>query len=155
MFDTFRPLTPDDVPVVIEIENDCFSEPWDEGVFIAMAVWKGDIPSRHGRWVRFDVFVRDGEIHGYVVWEKDNRSKEGHILNLAVKCQHRRRGTGLLLMKRAFEDLTKDGFKTCRLEVRESNSGAQRLYEKMGMRACGRTRGYYGDEDALIYSIRF
>jgi len=154
MPETFRPLAPDDVPMVIEIENNCFSEPWHEDVFVAMAAWRGDIPSRHGR-VRFDVFVRNGEIHGYVVWEKDSRLGEGHILNLAVKNQHRRKGVGLLLVKHVFDDLSKGGFETCRLEVRESNFGAQRLYEKMGMRACGRTGGYYGDEDALVYSIRF
>ena len=38
------------------------------------------------------------------------------------------------------------------LEVRTSNDGAIRLYEKFGFRPAGRRRGYYHDnrEDALI-----
>ena len=38
------------------------------------------------------------------------------------------------------------------LEVRASNDGAMRLYERLGFRAAGRRRAYYHDnrEDALI-----
>ena len=40
------------------------------------------------------------------------------------------------------------------LEVRESNFGAARLYEKCGYRRVGRRKGYYDDnEDALLYTL--
>ena len=45
------------------------------------------------------------------------------------------------------------GAKHFRLEVREANLAARRLYEKCGFRVEGRRRGYYRDpaEDAILY----
>jgi len=40
------------------------------------------------------------------------------------------------------------------LEVRESNTGARRLYEEFGFRETGRRKAYYTNpsEDAVLYS---
>ena len=53
---------------------------------------------------------------------------------------------------RLFELTAGDGRRGYTLEVRVSNSGAIRLYEKLGFVARGIRRGYYTDnrEDALI-----
>jgi ribosomal-protein-alanine N-acetyltransferase len=51
-------------------------------------------------------------------------------------------------------DWMKDGeIESVFLEVRENNQPAIRLYEKMGMTASDRVRGYYGDIDAIIYRM--
>ena len=64
----------------------------------------------------------------------------------------RRRGIATALLERLFE-LTDDGSRRgYTLEVRVSNDGAIKLYERLGFTARGIRRGYYTDnrEDALI-----
>ena len=56
------------------------------------------------------------------------------------------------LLGRLFELTAGDGRRGYTLEVRVSNSGAIKLYEKLGFVPRGIRRGYYTDnrEDALI-----
>ena len=75
-----------------------------------------------------------------------------HIMNIAVSPDFRRRGIATALLERLFEltdDRSRRGYT---LEVRVTNSGAIRLYERLGFAARGIRRGYYTDnrEDALI-----
>jgi ribosomal-protein-alanine N-acetyltransferase len=75
-----------------------------------------------------------------------------HVMNIAVRPEFRRRGIATALLERLFE-LTSDGSKRgYTLEVRVSNLGAIKLYERLGFSARGTRRGYYTDnrEDALI-----
>ena len=75
-----------------------------------------------------------------------------HVMNIAVDPQFRRRGIATALLERLFE-LTDDGTRRgYTLEVRVSNEGAIKLYERLGFRSRGVRRGYYTDnrEDALI-----
>jgi [ribosomal protein S18]-alanine N-acetyltransferase len=75
-----------------------------------------------------------------------------HVMNLAVDPTYRRRGVGMALLERLFEATAGDGRRGYTLEVRVSNTGAMRLYERAGFRARGIRRGYYTDnrEDAII-----
>ena len=73
-------------------------------------------------------------------------------MNIAVDLDFRRRGIATALLERLFE-LTDDGSRRgYTLEVRVSNEGAIKLYERLGFEARGVRRGYYTDnrEDALI-----
>ena len=75
-----------------------------------------------------------------------------HVMNIAVSPDFRRRGIATALLERLFEltdDRSRRGYT---LEVRVSNDGAIRLYERLGFTARGIRRGYYTDnrEDALI-----
>jgi ribosomal-protein-alanine N-acetyltransferase len=75
-----------------------------------------------------------------------------HVMNIAVAPQFRRRGIATALLERLFE-LTEDGSRRgYTLEVRVSNDGAIKLYERLGFTGRGIRRGYYTDnrEDALI-----
>mgnify|MGYP000333053640 CR=1 FL=1 len=56
------------------------------------------------------------------------------------------------MLQRLFEIADEMGAEWLTLEVRVSNIGAQRLYEKYGFRRAGVRRRYYSDnnEDALI-----
>lgn len=77
---------------------------------------------------------------------------EAHIVTIAVRESHRRRGIGELLLIRALELAAERGEETVSLEVRISNEPAQRLYEKYGFRKAGIRPRYYSDnqEDAVI-----
>jgi ribosomal-protein-alanine N-acetyltransferase len=75
-----------------------------------------------------------------------------HVMNIAVAPEFRRRGIATALLEKLLE-LADDGMRRgYTLEVRVSNEGAIRLYERFGFRARGIRRGYYTDnrEDALI-----
>jgi ribosomal-protein-alanine N-acetyltransferase len=73
-------------------------------------------------------------------------------MNVAVDPTSRRRGIATALLERLFELTRDDARRGYTLEVRVSNAGAIRLYERLGFQARGTRRGYYTDnrEDALI-----
>jgi [ribosomal protein S18]-alanine N-acetyltransferase len=75
-----------------------------------------------------------------------------HVMNVAVSPDHRRRGIANRLLSTLFELTATDERRGYTLEVRVSNEGAIRLYERLGFRSSGVRRGYYTDnrEDALI-----
>jgi len=54
------------------------------------------------------------------------------------------------LMKALEAELMARGARRLRLEVRESNMVARRLYEGLGYRVVARLPKYYGDEDGLL-----
>lgn len=77
---------------------------------------------------------------------------EAHLVSIAVRKAHRRQGIGELLLIKAFELSAERNANFVTLEVRASNLGAQRLYEKYGFQKVGVRKRYYADngEDALI-----
>jgi ribosomal-protein-alanine N-acetyltransferase len=77
---------------------------------------------------------------------------EIHINNVAILPELRGQGIGTALMNRVFAEASRLGARRATLEVRASNEGARRLYERLGFRAAGTRRNYYSNpvEDALI-----
>lgn len=107
-----------------------------------------------------------GEIVGYVMCrvEKEFRleipfrfDRVGHIVSIAVKPEYRGMGIGRSLMEAAIKALRERyGVKYVYLEVRVSNTGAIRFYERLGFRIVKRVGGYYRDgEDAYIMRLDF
>jgi ribosomal-protein-alanine N-acetyltransferase len=95
---------------------------------------------------------RDGQIAGAVAVRC--MAGEGEILNLAVRKIWREQGIGRALMKIAMKYAETEGVHRFFLEVRESNSDAQKFYMRMGFTGNGRRKKYYNDpaEDALLLS---
>ena len=77
---------------------------------------------------------------------------EIHINNVAILPERRGQGMGTALMQRVFEEARQLGARRATLEVRASNQGARRLYERLGFSVGGTRRNYYTNpvEDALI-----
>jgi ribosomal-protein-alanine N-acetyltransferase len=95
----------------------------------------------------------DGGVVGYVVAEvTPNHGRAfGHVKDIAVHPDHRRRGIASTLLERALVTLAGEGATSVKLEVRESNAAAQELYESFGFGPMRRRRSYYEDgEDALV-----
>jgi ribosomal-protein-alanine N-acetyltransferase len=100
-----------------------------------------------------DVIEKNAKVIGYAVWETDTRLSQGHILNLAIQEDERRKGKGSMLLSSILGHLRASNIRTCHLEVRESNVAARVLYELNGFVASTKISGYYFDEDAIVYSL--
>ena len=122
------------------IERASFSDPWSERDF-RDCVASG---------VPFLVAVEDAALAGYVVAR--HAVDEAEILNLGVDPARRRRGAGRVLIEAMLAALRERGIAAVFLEVRESNTVAQRLYTALGFSQVGRRRRYYRfpTEDAVI-----
>lgn len=137
-----RPLTETDLERVIAIERASFASPWTHGMFLDEL-----LQGRSRAW-----FVADSPwgIVGYAgLMEVDG---EGHLLNLAVRADARRRGIGSALVARIFAEAVRRGLTRLTLEVRPSNAGALAIYEAAGFAKEGCRPGYYSDtgEDAAV-----
>lgn len=70
-----------------------------------------------------------GTIQGIV-----DRRNFGSIQNLGIDPEHRQRGLGTILLRRALEGFQRAGLRRACLEVTAQNTGALRLYERLGFR---------------------
>jgi ribosomal-protein-alanine N-acetyltransferase len=136
-----RALTLADLNAIEQIEHRSYDTPWSRSMFagelakpasLCLGAFEGD------------------ELGGYLIVSR--YVDAWHIMNIAVSPDFRRRGIATALLERLFEltdDRSRRGYT---LEVRVSNEGAIRLYERLGFTARGVRRGYYTDnrEDALI-----
>jgi ribosomal-protein-alanine N-acetyltransferase len=80
---------------------------------------------------------------------------EAHIVNIAVRRSYQRNGIGELLLISIVELAMRLDARALILEVRLSNTPAQRLYSKYGFTRIGVRRGYYRDngEDGIMMSL--
>lgn len=79
---------------------------------------------------------------------------EAHIVTIAVRNSHRNMGLGEWMLIEIIDMSIRLGAKIVTLEVRTSNTTAQKLYEKYGFCVAGTRKRYYSDngEDAYIMS---
>ncbi|MCO6411816.1 MAG: ribosomal protein S18-alanine N-acetyltransferase [Thiogranum sp.] len=140
-----RPLTPDDLDAIMEIEHRAYRFPWTAGIFrdclrVGYCCW---------------CYERNDRIEGYGVMSV--AAGESHILNLTVRPESQRQGIGARLMRHFLQLARRHNADIVMLEVRPSNTPAVRLYEKMGFNEVGVRRNYYpadqGREDALLLAL--
>ena len=138
-------MTPDKVRSVSEIEKICFSEPWSEDTILA-SIASG---------MKFFTAVENGKVLGYI--GISCILDEGYIANVAVYPEARRKGVGEKLIDRVFALASDQKLSFVSLEVRESNTPAISLYEKLGFKTEGERKNFYRDpvENALIMTKRF
>jgi [ribosomal protein S18]-alanine N-acetyltransferase len=140
----YRPIS-EDAAAASAILRECKEgAPWSEG---ALGPSSFDLASM----VAFFSEVARAPA-GFIIGRR--AADEGEILNLAVSSSSRRQGLAKALVHRILADFAKHSVVKVFLEVRESNSAAIALYEKLGFRRVGMRQGYYRDpsESALVYS---
>ena len=137
-----RRLTAEDLDAVMDIEEHSFSQCWSRGAYEHEFT---DNPIGHF----FGLFADDSLLAYGGYWQIMD---EGHIANIAVAEKYRRAGLGETLTRYLMADCQSNGGKRMTLEVRRGNSGAIRLYQKLGFVGAGYRPGYYtnNQEDALI-----
>jgi ribosomal-protein-alanine N-acetyltransferase len=139
-------MQPEDLEAVVEIESAIYSHPWTRGNFV------DSLRAEYDCWV----WREDGGLIGYFVLAV--AAGEAHLLNFSIAGNVQRRGYGSVLLERVVAVARESGARSVFLEVRPSNEGAQRLYQRFGFRRVAVRRGYYpaqtGREDALVYVLR-
>ena len=143
----FRPMLPQDVDAVLEVELAAFSHPWTRGIFLDC------IKPGYECWLMF----RGERQVGHTVLSV--AGDESHLLNITVRPQDQKSGLGAALLEFIIGRAREMGAEVTILEVRASNHTASRLYERFGFNEIGRRPNYYpavgGREDALVmaYSL--
>ena len=85
------------------------------------------------------------EIVGFIIAQIDYDDGEyGHIITLNVAPDYRKKGVATKLLLEVEGYLKQRGVNECRLEVREDNHAAIKLYHKLGYRTVGKLERYYG-----------
>ena len=100
------------------------------------------------KWPELSILVLDkpgGEMVGVIVCKSEYKDdgKEGYIAMLTVKEGHRKVGIGRSLAKKAIARMVHGGCTSICLEAEQSNTGALKLYEKLGFAREERLTRYY------------
>jgi ribosomal-protein-alanine N-acetyltransferase len=135
-----RRLTYADLPQVIAIERRAFPVCWSLAMFVL------ELSKPAGVCLAAE---DETGIIGYCICSRYDTV--WHIMNVAVAPERQREGVASALLTHLFGRVQEPEARFT-LEVRTSNAGAMRLYERHGFRAAGTGRRYYQDngEDAII-----
>lgn len=87
----------------------------------------------------------DAEIAGFIIAQIEYEDREfGHIITLNIAPNYRKKGVATKLLNEVECYLRQRGVSECRLEVREDNHAAIKLYHKLGYQTVGKLERYYG-----------
>lgn len=110
----------------------------------AFALSKESIKYHIKRNLIFKIEI-NGVIAGYILWL--NRKKYFRLYSLAISKKFQNQGLAKQLLDYSFEHLKEKSFS---LEVRISNIGAIKLYEKFGFKIKKILENYYETEDGYL-----
>ncbi len=135
-------LNVDDVPAILIIERLSFSLPWTEGDY-RRELTENQLAHYYGCFEGSKLIAFAG------FWQILD---EGHIANVAVHPLSRAKGIGKVLMQHIMAASKALGGERMTLEVRATNTVAQKLYQNLGFKDVGIRPKYYSDnnEDAVI-----
>ena len=172
-----RPLRPDDIPQVLDIERASFPSMWPQTVYqrelknkmarYLVACGPAGVDDAPGPLIQPEHdgarrFVR--RFFGGLPAPERPRERvlglvglwlvlgEAHIVTIAVRPELRRQGIGELLLLAAIETALDERQDEVTLEYRMSNGEARALYDKYGFQQVGVRAKYYSDtgEDAVL-----
>lgn len=127
-------MTKADLDAVYEIEIRSFRTPWSKHSLA------GELKNRVAHYT---VLETDDGVVGYCgMWVL---FEEAHITNIAIVPEQRGKGFGKLLLLASMEVAASFGAEMMTLEVRETNTVAQRMYAETGFVQQGFRKRYYSD----------
>jgi [ribosomal protein S18]-alanine N-acetyltransferase len=139
-----RQAVPSDIAAIIAVENESFVDPWDQSAFLEALTY---YPTT------YFVAVSGGVVTGFIVGGLEDTGENiyGHLCNFGVSPVYRRKGIGKLLLRRLEYQFAIETATAVQLEVRASNTVAQRFYRRLGYRNVFGIENYYANgEDALV-----
>jgi len=127
----------DDIDAVFALNTQLFAEKWSKKSLLDVM--------QSG----FDLYVCESsmcdsspQIAGYIL--SQDILDEVHIMQVAVSPDYQRQGIAKKLSQQLLND--KQGYALALLEVRASNTAAQKLYAQLAFSEIGRRKGYYVPE---------
>jgi len=147
---TIRELRESDIPSVVEIENISFTTPWSEILFFNEIYKQRSI----AKVAVIEEACSVQRVVGYIC--ANFVADEGHILNLAVHPDFRKKGIAKTLVENILEELKETDCRFLYLEVRASNNTARELYGGFGFSVVGTRKKYYNkpEEDAVVMMLK-
>lgn len=140
--DLIRPMRPDDVDRIAELEKLCFRSPWSRSAIA------GELKNPAAHYL---VCERGGIVIAYAgMWIILD---EAHVTNVAVAPECRQQGLGRRMMLCAMRAARLYGAEQMTLEVRETNLAAQSLYASLDFEMAGARKGYYFDTGESAYIL--
>lgn len=142
-----KPLKPNHLPALIELENLVYEFPW------ARSHFEDCFKPHYEAWLLWQAASR--QLIGYVILSFV--VDEASLLNICVHPEYRGQGHARTLLDLAQQIAERRSCSTLWLEVRRSNQRAQQLYLQNGFVEQGVRKNYYpstlGREDALIMAL--
>ncbi len=93
----------------------------------------------------------NNELAGFIILQLEEQSEVdfGHIITLNVSADFRRMGVAQKMLQECEVLLRSRGISECRLEVRQDNHAAIKLYKQLGYVEVGVLERYYGKKHGL------
>ena len=131
-----RPATETDIPALVALEQNF--PPEDR---FSVRTWRRLLRGQSLAYVA----VSDNEICGAAVYLYRTGTKVARLYSLSVAPSHRGQGIASALLAAGEADARARGCDRVRLEVRQSNATAIRLYERHEFRVMAQIPSYYPD----------
>lgn len=128
---------------IAELETMCFSMPWSEKAI------QSELTNPLSLWI---VAIEGDIVAGYV--GSQSVMGEADMMNLAVAPEFRRQGIAGNLVQELIRNLCDEKVSSLTLEVRQSNSAAIALYEKLGFNQVGCRPNYYANPREAAWILR-
>ena len=140
---TLEEATLDDLDTILEIEARAYPVPWSREQMI-------DVFNQ--KVIRMKLLM-NGELIGYAF--VSIILDEGHLLHITIDPIHHGKRLGRYLLEHVLQLGDSHQLATIFLEVREGNTPARALYDRIGFNQVGVRKGYYpckinGREDAIV-----
>jgi [ribosomal protein S18]-alanine N-acetyltransferase len=140
----FMPMQVNDLPEVLEIENDIYPYPWTRGNFL---------DSLYSGYETWTLREPSGVLVGYFLLML--AVDEVHLLNISVRHDLHGRGIGRMQLDKVASLAREHGMQSVLLEVRPSNQRALAVYQRYGFVQIGQRKDYYPAqnntrEDAIV-----
>lgn len=147
-----RRMKEEDLNQVLEIEQECFSEPWSANVY------RQTLQNKNAFYLVAEESTSKTNLsttyvpHIIGICGMMNILGEADISNVAVDARFRKRGIAYAMLKELFQIGCNLKIQKYFLEVRASNRAAILLYEKCNFQKTGRRKSFYEKptEDAII-----
>lgn len=141
-----------DLLAVYRIEKASFASPWPFEAFERQLPEPGFLVAVDESGQGTDD-IDTADLIGFIVADlvPNHGQPLGHVKDLAVHPEYRDEGVGTTLLRHGLKALYDQSASSVKLEVREGNEAAQRLYSRFGFQPLRRVPRYYDDgEDAII-----
>lgn len=129
--------TPEDLNRLYDLEKEIFKND-------TFALKKESIKYHLQRNIIYKIEIGN-KLVGYILWL--NRKKYFRLYSLAISKAYQNQGLAKQLLDYSFEHLKEKSFS---LEVKVSNIGAIKLYEKFGFKIKKVLQNYYENEDGYL-----